>query len=36
MNNVVEQKDETKSLWRYVPRLRKTPCSENNMIKYTL
>jgi len=34
--NQAREEDETKSLWRYVLKLRKTPGSGNNMIKCSL
>nr|XP_007144620.1 hypothetical protein PHAVU_007G170700g [Phaseolus vulgaris]ESW16614.1 hypothetical protein PHAVU_007G170700g [Phaseolus vulgaris] len=35
-NQAIEQEDETKPLWRYVSKLRKTPGGGNNMIKCSL
>ena len=32
-NQAIEQEDETKPLWRYVSKLRKTTSGENNMIQ---
>jgi len=36
MNNQAIEEDETKTLWRYVSKLRKTLDGGNNMIKYSL
>jgi len=35
-SHAIEKEDETKSLWRYVTKLRKTPGGGNNMIKCSL
>jgi len=36
MNNQLIEEGETKHLWRYVSKLRKSPGGENNMIKCSL
>jgi len=36
MNNQLIEEDETKPLWRYLLKLRKTPNGGNNIIKYNL